>query len=127
MDAHHAWGLLSPPEHFRYPPVAVQATGPYAAFTRPEFTSERFSYSVMTPTAAVGLLRPTGNWSVESSGRRSGGPLVAGPGRGDQAPGADSRARARKTSELDSLQGLLFCRALHVAFREAAWLTRDVQ
>jgi CRISPR-associated protein Cas5d len=34
----------------------VQVKGPYAAFTRPEFTSERMSYSVMTPTAAIGLL-----------------------------------------------------------------------
>ena len=70
MSSHHAWGELSPPDEFRYPPVAVQARGLYAAFTRPEFTSERFSYAVMTPTAAIGLLsavfwKPQFRWVVD--------------------------------------------------------------
>lgn len=47
---------MSPPEDFHKLPVQVQVRGPYAAFTRPEFTSERLSYPVMTPPAAVGLL-----------------------------------------------------------------------
>lgn len=50
------WQGLRPPEVFRDPPLQLQARGPYAAFTRPEFASERVSYPVMTPTAAIGLL-----------------------------------------------------------------------
>ncbi|GAB3214007.1 CRISPR-associated protein, Cas5d family [Marinactinospora thermotolerans DSM 45154] len=38
------------------PPLAVEVTGPYACFTRPELKTERFSYPVMTPSAAKGLL-----------------------------------------------------------------------
>jgi CRISPR-associated protein Cas5d len=34
----------------------VEVSGPYACFTRPEFKTERFSYPVMTPSAARGLL-----------------------------------------------------------------------
>lgn len=56
MPTHHPWTGMSPPEVFRDPPLQVQARGAYAAFTRPEFTSERMSYPVMTPTAAIGLL-----------------------------------------------------------------------
>lgn len=56
MSTHHPWTGVSPPEVFRDPPLQVQARGAYAAFTRPEFTSERMSYPVMTPTAAIGLL-----------------------------------------------------------------------
>lgn len=56
MSSHHSWGDLTVPERFRYPALTVQARGRYAAFTRPEFSSERVSYPVMTPTAAAGLL-----------------------------------------------------------------------
>lgn len=56
MSSHHPWAGLHPPEEFRDPPIKVQVRGPYAAFTRPEFTSERMSYPVMTPTAGIGLM-----------------------------------------------------------------------
>lgn len=56
MSTHHPWAGMRPPEAFRDPPLQVQARGPYAAFTRPEFASERMSYPVMTPTAAIGLI-----------------------------------------------------------------------
>lgn len=56
METRHSWQGITPPEVFRDPPLQVQARGPYAAFTRPEFASERVSYPVMTPTAAIGLL-----------------------------------------------------------------------
>ncbi|MFV2198741.1 type I-C CRISPR-associated protein Cas5c [Nocardiopsis sp. LOL_012] len=39
-----------------HPPLVVEVQGPYACFTRPEFKTERFSYSVMTPSAAKGIL-----------------------------------------------------------------------
>lgn len=39
-----------------YPPVQVKVWGPYACFTRPEMKVERVSYSVMTPSAARGVL-----------------------------------------------------------------------
>jgi CRISPR-associated protein Cas5d len=39
-----------------HPPLAVQIWGDAALFTRPEFKSERLTYPVITPTAAVGLL-----------------------------------------------------------------------
>jgi len=70
MTSHHVWMGMSPPETFRDEPVTVQVRGPYAAFTRPVFTSERLSYSVMTPTAAIGLLsaifwKPQIRWVVE--------------------------------------------------------------
>ncbi|WP_220140007.1 type I-C CRISPR-associated protein Cas5c [Nocardia huaxiensis] len=37
-------------------PVVVQVRGPGALFTRPGLTAERMTYSVMTPTAATGVL-----------------------------------------------------------------------
>jgi CRISPR-associated protein Cas5d len=68
--SYHAWSHLSPPEKFRYPSLVVQARGDYAAFTRPEFTSERFSYPIITPTAAIGLLsaifwKPQIRWVID--------------------------------------------------------------
>jgi CRISPR-associated protein Cas5d len=50
-------------------PVAVKAWGEFACFTRPEFGVERVSYSMMTPTAAVGLLdaifwKPEFRWRI---------------------------------------------------------------
>lgn len=39
-----------------HPPLVVEIEGPYACFTRPEFKTERFSYPVMTPSAAKGVL-----------------------------------------------------------------------
>lgn len=56
MSTHHPWSGMSPPDEFRDSPMRFQVRGPYAAFTRPEFTSERLSYPVMTPTAAIGLM-----------------------------------------------------------------------
>jgi CRISPR-associated protein Cas5d len=41
---------------YQHPPLTVEVSGPYACFTRPELKSERVSYPVMTPTAAVGIL-----------------------------------------------------------------------
>lgn len=48
----------------------MQVRGPYAAFTRPEFTSERMSYPIITPPAAIGLLsatfwKPQVRWVIE--------------------------------------------------------------
>lgn len=43
-------------QQYRHPPLTVEVRGPYACFTRPELKSERVSYPVMTPTAAVGVL-----------------------------------------------------------------------
>lgn len=37
-------------------PVCVKVWGPWACFTRPEYGTERVSYPVMTPSAAVGIL-----------------------------------------------------------------------
>jgi len=37
-------------------PLSVKVWGPWACFTRPEYGTERVSYPVMTPSAAVGLL-----------------------------------------------------------------------
>lgn len=70
MTSHHAWGRQHPPDRFRYPPIALQVRGAYAAFTRPEFTSERMSYPIMTPTAAIGVIsavfwKPQIRWVVE--------------------------------------------------------------
>lgn len=70
MTSHHSWVGVSTPDSFRDPPLVVQARGPYAAFTRPEFTSERLSYPIMTPSAAIGLLsatfwKPQIRWIVE--------------------------------------------------------------
>lgn len=69
MTAHHDWTGLSP-DPFRYPSLVVEATGDWACFTRPEFASERVSYPIMTPPAAVGLLssifwKPQFRWVVE--------------------------------------------------------------
>ena len=38
------------------PVVEVRVSGPMACFTRPEMKTERVSYDVMTPSAAVGIL-----------------------------------------------------------------------
>lgn len=70
MINHHEWQGMRQPDTFRDPPLTVQVRGPYAAFTRPEFTSERLSYPIMTPTAAIGLLtalfwKPQFRWVVE--------------------------------------------------------------
>ena len=40
-----------------YMSVCVKVWGDLACFTRPEYRSERVSYDVMTPTAAIGILR----------------------------------------------------------------------
>src|SRR5579863_758689 len=47
----------------------VRARGELACFTRPEFKTERFSYEVMTPSAARGLIeailwKPAIRWHV---------------------------------------------------------------
>jgi CRISPR-associated protein Cas5d len=44
--------------HQNYPraPLVAEVRGPYACFTRPELKAERFSYEVMTPSAARGVL-----------------------------------------------------------------------
>ncbi|MFT3874264.1 MAG: type I-C CRISPR-associated protein Cas5c [Nocardioides sp.] len=68
--ASHDWSALAVPGPFRYPPLALQVAGDAAAFTRPEFTSERLSYPLMTPTAAIGLLstvfwKPEIRWVIE--------------------------------------------------------------
>lgn len=49
-------------------PVTVQVWGETALFTRPELKSERVSYSVMTPTAAIGVLEAI-FWKPEFSWR----------------------------------------------------------
>lgn len=56
IEAHHDWSRLTIPDAFAYPAVEVECRGDLACFTRPEFNSERVSYSIMTPSAAVGLL-----------------------------------------------------------------------
>lgn len=48
MKTEHPW--------YRHGPLAVEVAGPYACFTRPELKTERFSYEVMTPSAAKGVL-----------------------------------------------------------------------
>ncbi|HMS75568.1 type I-C CRISPR-associated protein Cas5c [Gordonia sp. (in: high G+C Gram-positive bacteria)] len=70
MSVHHDWSGLTAPDTFRYPSIRVQARGDFACFTRPELVSERVSYPVMTPTAAVGLLsatlwKPQFRWVIE--------------------------------------------------------------
>lgn len=67
---HHDWSGLEPPTQFRYPGLQIEASGDLACFTRPEFVSERVSYPVMTPTAAIGLLsaifwKPQFRWVIE--------------------------------------------------------------
>lgn len=44
--------------HPYYPnaPLVVEVSGEFACFTRPELKAERFSYEVMTPSAARGVL-----------------------------------------------------------------------
>lgn len=39
-----------------HPPLIVEVSGDLACFTRPELKAERFSYEVMTPSAARGVL-----------------------------------------------------------------------
>ncbi|MBF9071888.1 type I-C CRISPR-associated protein Cas5c [Streptacidiphilus fuscans] len=39
-----------------FPDLVVEVSGPLGCFTRPELKSERVSYPVMTPSAAVGVL-----------------------------------------------------------------------
>lgn len=51
-------------------PFLVHCWGDYACFTRPEFRTERFSYDVMTPSAARGILEaiywhPGVTWHVQ--------------------------------------------------------------
>ena len=53
-----------------YAPLAVLVSGEMACFTRPEHKVERFSYPVMTPSAARGVLeaiywKPEFDWVVE--------------------------------------------------------------
>lgn len=50
-------------------PLAVKVWGYYALFTRPEFSAERVSYQVMTPSAARGVLeaifwKPEMTWQI---------------------------------------------------------------
>lgn len=54
----------------RSPTLKLRARGPLACFTRPELKVERFSYSVMTPSAARGLIeavlwKPAIAWRIE--------------------------------------------------------------
>ena len=54
----------------RHAPLGVRVWGEYACFTRPEMKTERVTYSVMTPSAARGVLeaifwKPEVVWSVE--------------------------------------------------------------
>jgi CRISPR-associated protein Cas5d len=49
--------------------VAVRVWGPFGCFTRPEYATERVSYPVITPPAAVGVLsaifwKPEFDWIV---------------------------------------------------------------
>lgn len=51
-------------------PLSVRVRAPLACFTRPELKAERFSYPVMTPSAARGVLeailwKPAMRWRVE--------------------------------------------------------------
>jgi CRISPR-associated protein Cas5d len=52
------------------PPLEVRVRAPLACFTRPELKAERFSYPVMTPSAARGVLeailwKPAIRWRIE--------------------------------------------------------------
>ena len=54
----------------RSPTLKLRARGPLACFTRPELKVERFSYPVMTPSAARGLIeavlwKPAIAWRIE--------------------------------------------------------------
>lgn len=42
--------------YYPNPPLVVEVGGEFACFTRPELKTERFSYEVMTPSAARGIL-----------------------------------------------------------------------
>ncbi|WP_028478992.1 type I-C CRISPR-associated protein Cas5c [Nocardia sp. CNY236] len=42
--------------YYPHSPLVVEVSGDYACFTRPEMKSERFSYEVITPSAARGIL-----------------------------------------------------------------------
>lgn len=49
--------------------LAVRVHGPFACFTRPEYATERVSYPVVTPPAAVGVLssifwKPEFDWII---------------------------------------------------------------
>ena len=51
--------------------ISVMVAAPFALFTRPELKVERYSYSVMTPSAARGILEaiywhPGIRWEIES-------------------------------------------------------------
>lgn len=51
-------------------PLTVKVQGDFALFTRPEFSAERVSYQVMTPSAARGILeaifwKPEMRWRVQ--------------------------------------------------------------
>ena len=53
-----------------HPPLSVRVWGEFACFTRPENKVERVSYSVMTPSAARGILesifwKPEFAWQVQ--------------------------------------------------------------
>lgn len=59
-----------PPGERSLPPVVVEVWGAAALFTRPEAKTERQTYAVMTPSAAVGILesifwKPEFAWRVE--------------------------------------------------------------
>jgi CRISPR-associated protein Cas5d len=54
----------------RSSPLSVRVTAPLACFTNPALKVERFSYDVMTPSAAVGVLeaicwKPAIRWRVD--------------------------------------------------------------
>lgn len=51
--------------------IQLHVWGDFACFTRPEMKAERFSYEVMTPSAAVGVLtaiywKPEMNWVIDA-------------------------------------------------------------
>ncbi len=53
-----------------YPSLKIKVWGEYACFTRPEMKAERVSYSVMTPSAARGILeaifwKPEFTWEIK--------------------------------------------------------------
>lgn len=54
---------------YRNDDLALHVWGPFACFTRPEYATERVSYPIITPPAAVGLLssvfwKPEFDWLV---------------------------------------------------------------
>lgn len=69
-SAHHDWTGLTAPDFLGTDPVVVQVSGERACFSDPTFLSERISYPIMTPSAAVGVLsaiywKPQFRWVVE--------------------------------------------------------------